>query len=105
MQAGKLRHRVTIQQATESQDGYGEVTKTWAELVTVWAKVHYLQGREYLQAKTVQASVNVQITMRHYAGITPKMRAVWGSHTFDIEDVVPDDTDARYIVLMCTEAV
>ena len=49
MEAGQLRHRVTIQQATETTDGFGGVTQAWATFATVWAAVEPLTGREYLQ--------------------------------------------------------
>ena len=40
MQAGRLRHRVTLEYPLKSQDESGEViVDTWRELATVWASV------------------------------------------------------------------
>ena len=53
MQAGKLRHRITIQTRTDTQDGYGQPVATGTSLVTNEpAEKRDLSGRElgfYLQ--------------------------------------------------------
>lgn len=42
IQAGKLRHRITIQRETVTRDEYGSEVKTWDDLATVWASVEPL---------------------------------------------------------------
>jgi SPP1 family predicted phage head-tail adaptor len=44
--AGSLRHRVTIQQLTISQDAFGGIVEAWTDLKTVWADISPLSGRE-----------------------------------------------------------
>lgn len=39
IQAGNLRHRITIQRETTTRDAYGSEVKTWADLATVWASL------------------------------------------------------------------
>lgn len=105
MEAGQLRHRVTIQTATETANGFGELVRSWATYATVWAAVEPLSGREYLQGRQVQGSVTTKIRIRERSGVTERMRVSWGSHTYDIEAVLRDPTNAREIVLMCSEVV
>lgn len=51
MQAGKLRHRVTIQVATMTQDAFGGMVPGWATfLASVPCSIEPLTGREYLSA-------------------------------------------------------
>lgn len=103
MQAGRLRHRIVIQNFTTSTDTYGEPIKTWATWATVWAAVEPLSGREYWNAQQVQSEVNTRIRIRLRDGVTPLMRVNWDGRLFDIENVVRDPTNKREMHLMCRE--
>lgn len=105
MRAGSLRHRVTIQQATESQNGFGEPIKSWSNLATVWAAVEPLQGQEFLDGRQLEAAVDTRIRIRHRSGVTQRMRATWGSHVYDVQSVIVDATNRRQMLLMCREVV
>ena len=39
MQAGKLRHRVKLQELTEAADNTGQLIKNWNTIATVWADI------------------------------------------------------------------
>lgn len=55
MQAGKLRHRVTIQEPVIVQNPEtGAVNKTWRDVATVWAEVSPLSAREFIAAQASQ---------------------------------------------------
>lgn len=55
MQAGKLRHRVTIQEPVMVQNPEtGAVNKTWQDIATVWAEVSPLSAREFIAAQASQ---------------------------------------------------
>src|SRR5262245_25521704 len=105
MQAGELRHRVTIQQATESQNSVGEAVKTWTTVTTGWAGVSPLRGREYLEAMQTKSSVDTRITMRKnaYPNLTPKHRILFGSRVFDIEAVIDVDGLGDAMEVSCKE--
>lgn len=107
MEAGKLHHRITIQQATVTQDAYGEPVKTWGTLATVWAAVEPMIGREYLAVQQLQSAANVRIRIRYRPGITPLMRVQWidGATTrlFDIESIQEVRTERRELILMCKD--
>ena len=47
---GRLRERVTIQQATATRNRIGETVQTWGTFAEVWASVEGLSGREVLQS-------------------------------------------------------
>jgi len=105
MRAGDLRHRVTIQQAVESQNDFGEVITTWQNYKTVWAAIKPLTGREYFASQQVNAEVSVQIQMRYIPGITPKMRIVEGSKVYEIEAVMDVEGKRKELQLLCKEVV
>lgn len=102
MRAGELRHRITIQRATETQDAFGAVVQTWSTFATLWAGVEALSGREFFAAQQVNAQVSHRIRIRYLSGVTPKMRVVFGSRTFNIE-VVMDDGRRRELQLLVSE--
>jgi SPP1 family predicted phage head-tail adaptor len=106
MRAGKLRHRVTIQEDQgTTQDSLGQEIEDWQDVATVWAAVEPLQGREFLEAKQLQAEVTTRIRIRYRSGIEPEMRVVWGSHTYDVVSVVELESRRQEIELMCREVL
>lgn len=109
MRAGTLRHRVTIQSRTETQNSFGETTWTWADWKTVWAEVVPVGGREFFAAKEVQAQEMIRIRIRYQAGITQKHRVKWTDgetdRYFAIESVIPLREARREIQLMCRERI
>lgn len=105
MDIGNLRHRVTIQSKTESQDAYGEATYTWATVVTVWAAVEPLTAREFISGRAELQEVTTRIRMRSRDDVTPEMRCTWNGHTYDIESVIRIEERDIEMELLCTEAI
>jgi SPP1 family predicted phage head-tail adaptor len=105
MRAGKLRHRITIQDKTPSQNTFGEEDITWTDVATVWAAIVPLRGREFLDGKMETAEITTRIEIRHRDGIRPEMRVVHGATIYDIHAVIPIETRDREIHLMSQEIV
>lgn len=107
MQAGRLRHRVELQRATDAIDAYGDTTPTWATLATVWAAVEPISGREYFLAQQTNSEVSTRITIRAVPGVilTPKDRIRWGSRLFDLQAVIDRDERGRELQLLVIERV
>lgn len=98
MQAGKLRHRITIQHDTanpETPGLDGTVTPVWTALHTnLPAEVLAVAGGETLRnGVQVQATTTHVIRLRYLANISPEMRIAWGSLTLHISHV--RDLDGR----------
>ena len=104
MRIGDLRKRVTIQQRNVTRDAYGASIETWDPLVTVWANIEALRGREYFNAAQVRAEVTHRIRIRYLPNITPAMRVVEGNRTFDIQAVL-EDNKKRELMLIVKEVV
>lgn len=103
MRAGRLSHRVTIQERTETQNATGEVEWTWVDVCSVWAEITAVSGREFFAAQQVQSNVSHSILMRYRQGIKAKMRVVEAGCAevfYDIEAPLPNArrTELR---LMC----
>ena len=106
MIAGTLRHRVTIQRATQSQNSTGEPIETWATYVTRYAAVLPLVGREYFTAQQLQAETTHKILLRgdsSTTAITPKDQILFGTRILRIESVINKNENGAEITLMCKE--
>jgi head-tail adaptor len=74
--AGKLRHRVQVQEQQETRDPItGAVNITWVNLGSPrWAAIEPLSARELIQSAAVQSAVTARITMRADAPVKPSAR-------------------------------
>jgi SPP1 family predicted phage head-tail adaptor len=78
VEAGKLRHRLTIQQDSgTSLDASGHVTEDWTDVLTVWASVQPVAGLERWRANQMQAETTHLITIRYLEAVTTKMRGLF----------------------------
>jgi SPP1 family predicted phage head-tail adaptor len=102
---GKLRHRITIEEAIETQDADGSVLKNWSIFATAQASIEPISGREYFAAQSTQADLTHRINLRYVAGLKPKMRVKFGRRIFDILSVITIDERTRELQLMCRESI
>lgn len=78
MRGGKLRKRITIQQADGSaRDAHGAISRKWADKATVWAAIEPIKGRESWQGMAVSTKTTHGIIMRFFRGLTADMRLVY----------------------------
>ncbi|MEG5661335.1 phage head closure protein [Enterobacter bugandensis] len=107
MQAGKLRHQVTIQEPVMAQNpDTGAVNKTWRDVAIVWAEVYPLSAREFIAAQASQGEITTRIMIRFRTGITRKHRIIFRGSIYNIEGVLPDPESGReYLTLPCSEGV
>ena len=106
MQAGRLRHRVQIQEYVTTQDSEtGSVSEAWATVAEVWAEVMPMSGREFVAAQMPTPGVTTRITIRHVDGVDASMRVLHGSMIYNIKAVLADPTLLRHLTLMCEQGV
>ena len=108
LKAGRLRHRVTIEALTLTQDSTtGEVTESWtAFAANLPAEVAPVSVREFISARQIQAEVTTMILIRFLPGLRPDMRIVHGTKVYDPLGFLPDkDSNLEYITIPCKENV
>lgn len=86
---GELDRRITIQQASEAVDSYGQMVRTYSTLGQFWAKVDYASGEEGEDSNRLEAVKKVEFVIRYNASIGEKHRISWDGDTFEIEAVLP----------------
>jgi SPP1 family predicted phage head-tail adaptor len=77
MQAGKLRHQLTIEQPDSTEGSAGEALPVYSTFATVWGSIEPLSGSEGLQGRQAGSEVTHRVRIRYHAGITSNMRIVW----------------------------
>lgn len=110
MRAGDLRHRVTFQAKTATEDSFGEQLPTWIDQFTVSAAIEPLSGRELFAAQSVQSEVTHQITVRYRSEFaSPRaiaaMRIAYGNRLFDVHAVMNVDERNRMVIVMASEGL
>jgi len=107
VQAGRLRHRVSIEELVVELDSDGATVEEWVPFALgVPAEIGALSGRELIAAQAVQSKVSTRIKMRGRDGLKASMRVVHRATAYNIEGIVPDpDSGIRYVVLLCSSGV
>jgi SPP1 family predicted phage head-tail adaptor len=103
--AGRLRHRVQLQEFTSTLNTDGAVEETWVDSVgrLMPAEIVALSGRELIAAQSIQSRVSSRIRIRYLPGVRAAMRIVHRTTIYNIEAVIPDpDSGQRFITLLCS---
>lgn len=107
IEAGKLRHRITIQAPGLTQDPVtGEMLPGWTEFASVWASIEPLSARDFIAAQSGQSEISARIVIRYRPGVLPTMRIIHRSKVYAIQGVLPDaDSGLEYLTLPVSEGV
>ena len=106
MQAGRLRHRINIQQQVTPQDEYGEANKTFTDAYTsISASIDSINGKEFFSGDKYSSEISHKITIRYKSGILPKMRVEFGSRHFDIKYTTNFEERNIFLELNCKEVI
>lgn len=109
IEAGRLRHRVTIEQRSDVQDSTtGAMVPSWTVFADgVPAAIEDLSVREFLSGQALQSAVTTRITIRYMGGLTADMRIrdaagrVYNPHGF----LADKDSGRVYLTIPCSEGV
>lgn len=105
MRAGMLHEQVVIQSKSVTRDAYGAEVIAWTTHATVRASIEPLRGREYIDAKQVQADLDTRIRIRYLSTVKPTMRILWGTRVYDIISVIHVGERREETQLMCREQI
>ncbi len=100
--AGNLRERVTVQQATESRNGIGETVLSWATFATVWASVGGVSAREALAAGQQDVTITHRVRIRYLSGMTQNMRFLWRGRVLQIVSLLEYANRSEHVAI-CEE--
>ena len=105
MRAGRLRHRVVIQEPDNCVDAYGGPSHGWSDVARVFADIRPVRGQERLETLQVSADVTHTVIMRYRSGVTPKMRIRYGTRLLNVISVLNVGERNKQLELLCSEQV
>lgn len=85
-----MRHRLTVERKSTTQDAYGAESESWVELLTRRCSVEFAGGREFLVADQESSQLRALFRLRYdagTAGIVPRDRIVFDGEYWDIQTI------------------
>ncbi len=84
--------RIEVQSPVETDDGYGGRSTAWNPLLSLWASVEPMAGREIYVSAQQQSRVDARMTIRYQSALSDttaaaRNRVVVGSRTYNIAAV------------------
>jgi SPP1 family predicted phage head-tail adaptor len=109
MQAGKLRHRLTIQYPVQEPNEIEEMVTVWKDLAIVWGSIEPLRGTTYFAAKQANSTVDGKITLR-YQDLKPTYRLTWidqkeNTRIFNIVSIIQPQQRGKETQVFYSEAL
>ncbi len=99
----KLRHRVSLQARSRSQDGQGGYAESWAEIASLWAAIEPLKGYERMKAAQLGTPLTHKVLIRYRQYVTTTQRLVFRNRVFEIKEVINEEEANRWLRLLCVE--
>lgn len=96
-----LNHRVTIERPSSAKDAIGQPIEGWELVGDVWANVRYLNGVETIKAGAEMSIAKASIRVRYRTDLDASMRVRFGSTTFKVNAVLPDEAGRWHVDLVC----
>lgn len=76
MQAGRLRHKVKIQNFSTTRLPSGQPDKVWVDGMTVWAEVKGISGRELMSSGAEKPEATIRVWIRYRTDVSASSRLV-----------------------------
>lgn len=97
----QMNSRVTLQARSASVDALGQPVETWSDVATVWANIRHPSGLSAIKADADVSIVKASIRIRYRTDIDAGMRVVHGARIYDIQAVLPDESERQTVDLVC----
>ena len=93
---GDLNRRLTLQAPVEADDGAGGVTRSFADVTTLWAQVQPLAARADIAAGSLGAALRHTIVVRACDDVTTRHQFTEGDRVYRVI-AVRESADRRFL--------
>jgi SPP1 family predicted phage head-tail adaptor len=100
---GEFRQRLTLEVTDETADGAGGVTRTFAPLGQVWAKIEPVSFDDRVLSDQRLGVLTHRITLRRREGLTLSHRFALGARVFVIRALRDPDEHRQFIECLVEE--
>ena len=105
MDIGRLKHRITFQELSKSQNEYGELVEKWIDIKTVWAEIKPVSGNQFFAAKQINSEISHNVYIRYRTDLKPSMRIKFKERVFEILYLMNVNEDNRLMQIYCKELI
>lgn len=105
VRGGDFNRRIAIQQRSSTVDAFGQASPTWSDLLTCWARIEPLSGRELVLAQAQNAEVTHLVEVMYRPTVTAAMRVVYQGRIFNVLSVIDPDMAHVTLELLCSEGL
>lgn len=105
LRTGTLRHVLTLQTNTPTQDASGALIESWANTQTgIAANVQTTGGGETIRGRQVAPTTTHLVTIHYRTGVVPTQRFLWGSVYLNITRAEDPDGMRQKLEVQCEQA-
>ena len=108
MRASLFDRRCTFRKRVAARTPGGGVSGAWTEHAVAWCSIEPLRGREFMEARGLNAEVTHRIRTYYSEAlgtVTPEDRIEHDGRRFDIQSVLARRDGKRYLEIMARELV
>lgn len=103
MEAGNLRHRITLQCPAGGDASDPNGATEWKNYATAYASVLPLRGRELWEAQAAQSTIDHRIMLRWRPGVKHNTRVLLGDRKFEVLYIIDQGERHEWLQMMCRE--
>lgn len=85
MRAGRLRHKILVQERSGAKDLLGGASDSWSTIATLWASVEPMNVKDYLSSDAQIADLHGKIVIRYNPLIKPDQRILFNGRVLEIQ--------------------
>ena len=101
---GPLNKRITLQSPTNTADGMGGQTVTYATESVVWAAIWPISAAEIVKGTSPSMEITHRIRVRYRSGILASWRIKHGERYFNIVSIVNPNEKNEMLDLLAKES-
>lgn len=105
VQAGTLRHVISVTTTTGVADGVGGETKTSSPFATERAAIWPASAQEREESQKLEMEITHKIRVRYRPGYLPSMKITFGARTFEIVSIINWQERNVYLDILAHEDV
>lgn len=105
MRAGSLKNKITFQEQTQTKNNFGEVEETWSDVLTTWASIQTISGKEQYLSNQNYATLSHKLRVRYSSLINSKQKILFGTRVFKILAVLNIFEKNKELEILVEEAV
>jgi SPP1 family predicted phage head-tail adaptor len=102
---GELRERLVLEQAVDTADGAGGVTRGYAAVTTLWAALIPVAARGDVVGDSLADTITHRVVIRLRTDVTTRHRLRAGSRVFRIVALRDQDGRGRFLEIDAQERV